>query len=426
MSLVQDITQQKQSENALLKSEEKFSLIYEKSPYATSLSNLSEGRIEDINEAFEKIFGFSKEEVIGKKSDELGIYKNTKQKENIIQAIRRDGFIHEQEDIFLTKSGKPLILRYNIDTVESGNQKYLLNTAEDITIRKETEQALHESEFFFRESQKAAFIGSFKTDFNAGLWDSSEVLDEIFGIDKTYVRSIEGWLNLNHPNDRKMMNYYLMNEVFRKGAAVNKEFRIIRKNDGQMRWVHALGQIDLKGKGKVNSLYGTIQDITERKIKEEVLRKLNKTLAALGKSSQAMSQAVDESEYLNQVCKIIVEDTDFAMVWIGYAENDEGKTIRPVASAGFNDNYLETIRLSWLDNEFGRGPTGVAIRTGKLGICNNMLTDPTFEPWREQALKRGYASSIVFPLKSGDTTFGAITIYSKEPDSFLADEIKLF
>ncbi|HEY3390884.1 MAG TPA: PAS domain S-box protein, partial [Prolixibacteraceae bacterium] len=195
--------------------------------------------------------------------------------------------------------------------------------------------------------------------------------------------------------------------------------------DGATRWVHGLGKVDFDSDNNVKSLVGTIRDVTSRKEKEEGLRKLNRTLTALSKSSQAMSQSVEEDDYLKQVCKIVVEDTDFAMVWIGYAEDDEAKTIRPMASAGFNDNYLETIRLSWDDSEFGRGPTGVAIRTGNMGLCNNMLTDPDFEPWREQALKRGFASSIVFPLKTGDKTFGAFTIYSSQPDSFLDAEIKL-
>jgi len=138
-----------------------------------------------------------------------------------------------------------------------------------------------------------------------------------------------------------------------------------------------------------------------------------------------MSLAANEADYLNQVCKNIVEDTEFTMVWIGFAEDDEAKTVRPMASAGFNDDYLETIKISWDDSKFGHGPTGVAVRTGKMGMCNNMLTDPDFEPWREQALKRGYASSIVFPLKSGDKTFGAITIYSRKPESFFDAEINL-
>ncbi len=168
-----------------------------------------------------------------------------------------------------------------------------------------------------------------------------------------------------------------------------------------------------------------IQDITERKLKEEDLRKLNQILAALSKSSHAMSHSFDETEYLNRVCQIVVEDTDFSMVWIGYAEDDLQKTVRPVASAGFKDDYIEKIQVRWDDSEFGRGPTGTAIRTGKIALCNNIATDPDFEPWREQALRRGFASSIVLPLKSEVEVFGAICIYSNQTDSFFEDEIKL-
>jgi PAS domain S-box-containing protein len=113
------------------------------------------------------------------------------------------------------------------------------------------------------------------------------------------------------------------------------------------------------------------------------------------------------------------------MVWIGFAENDDGKSVTPVASSGFEDGYLEHLDISWADTERGRGPTGTAIRTGKPSGCRNMLTDPAFKPWREEAMKRGYASSLVLPLLTGKKAFGAMTIYSKEPDSFTADETAL-
>ena len=128
---------------------------------------------------------------------------------------------------------------------------------------------------------------------------------------------------------------------------------------------------------------------------------------------------------MNDVCKIIVDDCGFQMVWIGFAENDEAKSVRPVAHAGFEEGYLETLQITWADTERGRGPTGTAIRTGKIAACRDMLTDPAFMPWREEALRRGYASSIVFPLRADDTVFGAITIYSKEADPFSEEEVKL-
>ncbi len=138
-----------------------------------------------------------------------------------------------------------------------------------------------------------------------------------------------------------------------------------------------------------------------------------------------MIHAQNEDDYLDEVCRIIVEDCGHAMVWIGYAEEDENKTVRPVAQYGFDEGYIENLNITWADNERGCGPTGTAIRMGKPWGCSNMLTDPNFEPWREEAVKRGYASSVVLPLIADNRTLGAISIYSREPDPFLDDEVKL-
>lgn len=424
MSLVQDITNEKQAEELLRESEEKFSLVFEKSPYVIVLSSDSEGLV-DVNEAFVNTFGFSKEEAIGKEIDELGFNFDSQLMEKIIFEMANFGFTHNLESVFKNKNGESRVFRFNIDTIQLGNKNYTLTTAEDITERKEIEEALREREYFFRESQQAAYIGSYKTDFKTGTWESSEALDQIFGIDETYNRSIDGWLDITHPDDRKMMHLYLQNEVLKKHVAFNKEYRIIRKNDGEVRWVHGLGKIDIDSKNNVTSLVGTIQDITERKLKEETLRKLNQALVALNKSNQAMIQSLDEADYLKQVCQIVVEDTDFPMVWIGYAQDDDAKTILPVASAGFKDDYLDKVKLSWDDSKNGRGPTGTVIRTGQMSISNNMFTDSTFEPWREHALKRGFAASSVFPLKSGDKAFGVISIYSTKTEAFLDVEIQM-
>ncbi|HEY3321340.1 MAG TPA: ATP-binding protein [Planctomycetota bacterium] len=158
---------------------------------------------------------------------------------------------------------------------------------------------------------------------------------------------------------------------------------------------------------------------------EENLRRLNRTLKALSNSSQALMRLSDEASYLKESCRIVVEDCGHSMMWIGTAENDEIKSVRPVAFAGFEAGYLETLRLTWADTERGRGPTGTCIRTGKLATCRNMLTDPNFKPWREEAVKRGYASSAAFPLLAGERAFGAMTIYFQDPDPFSDAELQL-
>jgi PAS domain S-box-containing protein len=180
---------------------------------------------------------------------------------------------------------------------------------------------------------------------------------------------------------------------------------------------------------------------------QQRLLKLNRVLKALKDSSLAMIRATSEADYVAEVCKIVVEDCGQAMVWIGFAEDDEEKTVRPVAYAGFEQGYLEAMRVSWADTDRGHGPTGTAIRTGQVGICGDMQTNPAFGPWREEALKRGYASSLAVPLladrsdggcvTSGEAhvtrhpslvtrkAFGALTIYAKEPDAFAEDEVTL-
>jgi len=165
------------------------------------------------------------------------------------------------------------------------------------------------------------------------------------------------------------------------------------------------------------------RDITEQKRSEELLKRMNRTLEALTHSSEAMIRATSEEEYLQNVCKIIVEDCGHALVWIGYVDDGPEKIVRPVASAGFEHGYLETLEITWADTERGRGPTGLAIRTGQVCTCRNMNSDPTFLPWREEAIKRGYSSSIVFPLKTDGQCFGAVTIYGNQPDPFTEDEV---
>ena len=177
-----------------------------------------------------------------------------------------------------------------------------------------------------------------------------------------------------------------------------------------------------------NHFIAVFENITERKDADEKLNEtlknysqLNQTLIALRDSSQVMMHATDETDYLDNLCKIIIDDCGHSMVWIGITE-EKGKKVIPVAYAGFEEEYIKTLDITYEDTERGQGPTGTAIRTGKLCICENMQIDPKFKPWREEALKRGYSSSIVLPLISGDKVFGALNIYSKETNPFSEEE----
>ena len=155
------------------------------------------------------------------------------------------------------------------------------------------------------------------------------------------------------------------------------------------------------------------------------LETMNRAYQALSAVNQLVIEADNEQQLLDGACRIIRDDCGYLLVWIGLAQHDAAKSVLPVAETGHDDGYLSTINITWADSERGRGPTGTAIRESRLVIAKDIANNPAHETWREQALKRGYASSAAFPLQDGDTMYGALMIYSGLVDSFLDDEIAL-
>ncbi|MFA5323225.1 MAG: HD domain-containing phosphohydrolase, partial [Smithella sp.] len=170
---------------------------------------------------------------------------------------------------------------------------------------------------------------------------------------------------------------------------------------------------------------GVIQDITERKQAEMEIVGMNRALRMLSNTNKALIHIAEESALLTEVCRIIVEVGGYLMAWVGFAEQDEAKTIRPVAHAGFESGYIESAKVTWANNERGRGPGGTAIRTGQPCITRNILLDPSFAPWCEAAIKRGYKSNIALPLINEGWTFGELSIYSMEADAFDIQEVEI-
>jgi diguanylate cyclase (GGDEF)-like protein/PAS domain S-box-containing protein len=132
----------------------------------------------------------------------------------------------------------------------------------DITERKRAEEELRESSDFLKEAQRIGDLGCYVLDISAGVWTSSSRLDEIFGIDENYERSIAGWEALVHPGDQAMMAAYFAGEIIGDGKPFDKEYRIIRQTDQAERWVRGLGRLDFDARGKPLKMRGIISDIT--------------------------------------------------------------------------------------------------------------------------------------------------------------------
>jgi GAF domain-containing protein len=135
-----------------------------------------------------------------------------------------------------------------------------------------------------------------------------------------------------------------------------------------------------------------------------------------------MVRAISENQLLDAVTGILVDVGGYRMAWVGYAEAVPGRPVVARAAAGVNQDYLETVRISWADDPRGRGPTGLAIRTGEVCVNRDSRWEPDYEPWRESALRNGFASSIALPLRLDGSVFGALSVYATTPDAFDSEE----
>ncbi len=154
-------------------------------------------------------------------------------------------------------------------------------------------------------------------------------------------------------------------------------------------------------------------------------KKLNRALRLLSDCNMALVHADEEYKLLSDICRLCVESGGYLMAWVGYVAHDDAKTVRPVAQSGYEEGYLDTVKITWADTELGRGPTGTAIRTGKPCVNQNVLTNPTMAPWRDAAIQRGYRSSISLPLITDAEVLGTLTMYAREAEAFDPEELKL-
>jgi hypothetical protein len=167
------------------------------------------------------------------------------------------------------------------------------------------------------------------------------------------------------------------------------------------------------------------REITERKRAENSLIETNRALKTLSGCNEALLRATTESELLNEICRIIVEVGGYRFAWVGAAEDDAAKTVRPLARFGYEKGYLETRPIIWADNDRGQGPTGIAIRSGKPSVEGNILESSSLAPWHAAMVERRYAAIAVLPLLADAKAYAALNIYASEPDAFDRIEVRL-
>ena len=211
----------------------------------------------------------------------------------------------------------------------------------------------------------------------------------------------------------------------RKGKTSLLESVRIRRKDGSVFYAEVSAAFANIG-GKTYNIAG-LRDISRRMQAQEVQDRLNREIQALSLCNQAMLRAVDEQTLLNDICRLVCDEVGYKLAWVGYKQEDEARSVKPVAWGGDHTDYVSQLHISWSDESvYGNGPSGMAIRTGKSVCVQDVTSDPRVKVWRDLAVRYGYNSSIALPLKDeNNVVFGTIQVYGDKPHVFTNDEVLL-
>ncbi|OGT75044.1 MAG: hypothetical protein A3I78_09910, partial [Gammaproteobacteria bacterium RIFCSPLOWO2_02_FULL_56_15] len=321
--------------------------------------------------------------------------------------LRPDGgvrHVYVQSDVF-RDPGADVIRRFGIIM--------------DITERKQAEAELVNSEARLRKAQSIAKMGFWEVDYLRSTLYISNEMYSIYGLDKqTFDGTVDAVLAKVHPADRERVER-IRNSVFHEAIPFSLDYRIIHENE--IRHIHVQAEFVLDTDGVPQRLLGTIQDITDRKQSELAVSRSNRALQVVNECNHAIVFASSGQEMVNEICRLIVDIGGYRFAWVGYAAEDQYKTVYPVAHAGHEAGYLEN-SFSWNTGSRKFDPVSDAIITGQPFIVNNIADTTEYEYLRGTALERAFRSEIALPLRAGDKAFGALMIYASETDAFDEEE----
>jgi PAS domain S-box-containing protein/putative nucleotidyltransferase with HDIG domain len=428
-AIYRDITERKQVEEALRRSEEKFKTLIETTDTGFLILD-AQGRVIDANKEFIRITGYDTlEEILGRSVSEWTAPHDRERNATEVKKCIEQGYIRNLEIDYVNRVGQITPIEINASVIGSGDSAKIFSLCRDITERKRAEETLHNERLLLRtlidnipDSIYSKDLACRKTLANLTelryIGAKSEA--EALGKDDFEV----------YPRELAERFFADDQSVMQTGKPVlNREEYLLDEKE-QKRWLLS-SKLPLRNQnGQIIGLVGIGRDITERKHAEEALKNSNKQLKkmyslqnVIRKLNQFLLRCDNEDEIYKTICDTFMEANLIKFVWIGLIE--EGTfDVKPVAYAGIEKEYINSIQAKWDNSLHGNGPTGAAIKTQKPVLIGNIRTDPRFMPWREEGLKRGYLSIISLPIAHESKVVGVLNVYSDEEDAFNKKDVE--
>ena len=216
---------------------------------------------------------------------------------------------------------------------------------------------------------------------------------------------------------------------------VGSEWFFVRRVSALMKAAHELGKGNLAARvgfktngDEIGQLAQSFDHMAEGlETREAQLARAVRALRVLSAGNRTLVYAKQgEQHLLDEMCQAIGEAGGYQMVWIGYAENDADRSIRPGARWGkVAEGYFENVKFTWNETESGRAPPGRAIRTRVPVVVHDIRRETGPLPWQECALRCNCGSCIALPLSIGDRVIGVLNICAEETSAFCDDEVRL-
>lgn len=423
-----DITDRKQAEIKLMESEELFAKSFSSSPLPMSLIDIETDIYLNINHAWVKMYGFPRQDVIGKRSTEIKNYVNPSDRTMIQDLLTQEGSVKDFQTAVYTKSGAVRHGRVSIETFTVGARRLMLSIFYDTTEERFAQEQLLKSQSQYRLLAENV---------NDVIWILDIVSRTFVYVSPSVIR-LRGYTasevmrqtidEVMTPDSLKRVNELLPERIARymagDASAVTGVDEIEQTcKDGSTVWTEISTTFVKNDDGTV-SVIGVSRDIRERKRAEENILKLYRLYIFISEINKLIVRAKDRDSLFDGVCSIATTTGGFRMAWIGLVD-ESTEMVVPAAWGGHVEGYLKDIGVTYRDVPEGNGPTGRSIRARKLVFTNDIASDPTMTPWREKALARGYRSAIGCPFIVKGTVVGAISLYSSKAGYFTAEELDL-
>ena len=255
-----DITPKKAEDEKHFREGARFTEAFRASPIGSSITTLEDGTFLDANDAFCRIFGYEREELVGKRSKDLpAFWPDPADRDRVTDILRRDGAVKDLELVAHNRKGEPKLLRVSANRIDIDGQACVMSTTSDVTTERFFQGEVARRESRLREAERIAGMASWEWDVAGRSIQWSPNMYAMLGLDPAVAQARLGtYLDLVHPDERAGVAD-AMRAVRDRPAPFENQHRIVRP-DGTVRWIRARAAVSPGEKGP--RIVGTIQDVT--------------------------------------------------------------------------------------------------------------------------------------------------------------------